>query len=76
MYNLPVLTGLDKGLSTLKYVYLPLFYHFKAIYQFPKHIIFLVKIVANASLRKSRNKIFCRLLTANLHGSLSVINVD
>ena len=27
--------------------YLP----FKAIYQFPKHIIFLVKIVANASLR-------------------------
>jgi hypothetical protein len=33
--------------------YLPLFHHFKAIYQFPKHIIviFLVKIVANASLR-------------------------
>jgi hypothetical protein len=30
--------------------YLPLFHHFKAIYQFPKHIIFLVKIVANASL--------------------------
>jgi hypothetical protein len=30
--------------------YLPLFYHFKAIYQFPKHVIFLVKIVANASL--------------------------
>ena len=29
--------------------YLPLFHHFKAIYQFPKHIIFLVKIVANAS---------------------------
>jgi hypothetical protein len=28
--------------------YLPLFHHFKAIYQFPKHIIFLVKIVANA----------------------------
>jgi hypothetical protein len=26
--------------------YLPLFHHFKAIYQFPKHIIFLVKIVA------------------------------
>jgi hypothetical protein len=24
--------------------YLPLFHHFKAIYQFPKHIIFLVKI--------------------------------
>jgi hypothetical protein len=30
--------------------YLPLFHHFKAIYQFPKHI-FLVKIVANATLR-------------------------
>jgi hypothetical protein len=30
--------------------YLLLFHHFKAIYQFPKHIIFLVKIVANASL--------------------------
>ena len=30
--------------------YLPLFLHFKAIYQFPKHILFLVKIVANASL--------------------------
>jgi hypothetical protein len=30
--------------------YLPLFHHLKAIYQFPKHIIFLVKIVANASL--------------------------
>jgi hypothetical protein len=32
--------------------YLPLFHHFKVIYQFPKHIIFLVKIVANASLRE------------------------
>ena len=31
--------------------YLPLFHHFKAIYQFPKHIIFLFKIVANAPLR-------------------------
>jgi hypothetical protein len=30
--------------------YLPLFHHFKAIYQLPKHIIFLIKIVANASL--------------------------
>jgi len=30
--------------------YLPLFHHFKAIYQFPKHIMFLVKIVANAPL--------------------------
>ena len=31
--------------------YLPLFHHFKAIYQFPKHLFFGVKIVANASLR-------------------------
>jgi hypothetical protein len=33
--------------------YLPLFHHFKAtcIYQFSEHIIFLVKIVANASLK-------------------------
>jgi hypothetical protein len=31
--------------------YLPLFHPFKAIYQFPKHNFFLVKIVANASLR-------------------------
>jgi hypothetical protein len=30
--------------------YLPLFHHFKAVYQFPKHIFILVKIVANASL--------------------------
>jgi hypothetical protein len=27
--------------------YLSLYHHFKAIYQFPKHIICLVKIVAN-----------------------------
>jgi hypothetical protein len=32
--------------------YLPLFHHITAIYQFPKHIIVLVKIVANASLKK------------------------
>ena len=32
--------------------YLPLFHHFKAIHQFPKHIIFLDNIVANASLNK------------------------
>jgi hypothetical protein len=31
--------------------YLPLFHHFKAIYQFPKYIILLVKIVANAALK-------------------------
>jgi hypothetical protein len=30
--------------------YLPLFHHFKGIYHFPKHINFLVKIVANAAL--------------------------
>ena len=40
--------------------YLPLFHHFKAIYQFPKHIIFLVKIVANAPLiQDSVMKIKC-----------------
>jgi hypothetical protein len=33
--------------------YLPLFHHFKAIYQFPKLIIVLVKIVANVSLSKN-----------------------
>jgi hypothetical protein len=33
--------------------YLPLFHHFKAIYQFPKHIVFFVKIVANASLNNT-----------------------
>ena len=31
--------------------YLPLFHHFIAIYQFPKHIIFFFKIVDNASLK-------------------------
>ena len=35
--------------------YLPLFHHFKAIYQFPKHIIGLVKIVANKN-----NNLFVR----------------
>ena len=30
--------------------YLRLFHHFKVIYQFPKHIIVLAKIVANAAL--------------------------
>jgi hypothetical protein len=30
--------------------YLPLFHHFKAICQLPKHTIFLIKMVANASL--------------------------
>jgi hypothetical protein len=34
--------------------YLPLFHHFKAIYQFPKHNIFLVKIVANAPLNNGQ----------------------
>ena len=32
--------------------YLPLFHNFKAIYRFPKHIIFWVKIVANAALKR------------------------
>jgi hypothetical protein len=36
--------------------YLPLFHHFKAIYQFPKHN-FLVKIIANASLKTTVYKL-------------------
>jgi hypothetical protein len=36
--------------------YLPLFHHFKAIYQFLKHIV-LVKIVANALLSNEIVKI-------------------
>jgi hypothetical protein len=36
--------------------YLPLFHHFKAIYQFPKHIIFWVIIVANAPLKKCKSQ--------------------
>jgi len=32
--------------------YLPLFHHFKAIYQFPKHIMSMVKFVPNAALNK------------------------
>jgi len=36
--------------------YVPLFHHFKAIYQFPKHIMFLVKIVANAASLTENNK--------------------
>jgi hypothetical protein len=38
--------------------YLPLFHHFKANYQFPKHIIVLVKIVANASLIKTKQSCY------------------
>jgi hypothetical protein len=34
--------------------HLPLFHHFKAIYQFPKYKLFLVKIVANAALIKQK----------------------
>ena len=37
--------------------YLPLFHHFKAIYQFPKHNV-LVKIVANAPLSLQTHTIF------------------
>ena len=55
--------------------YLPLFHHFKAIYQFPKHIIFLVKIVANASkflvpfniLLESKNESKVIRVTGNLY---------
>jgi hypothetical protein len=42
--------------------YLPLFHHFKAIYQFPKHVIFLVKIVANASLNRDKYLTFVSLI--------------
>ena len=38
---------------------LPLFHHFKAIYQFPKHIIFLVKIIANAPLSVNLDSLSC-----------------
>jgi hypothetical protein len=44
--------GIDKN----EVKYLPLFHHFTAIYQFPKHIMFLVKIVANASLIKKKRR--------------------
>ena len=50
--------------------YLPLFHHFKAIYQFPKHIIFLVKILANASL--SINKMLCG--TSNVKFMIPALN--
>ena len=38
-------------ISCFNVKYLPLFRHFKAIYQFPKRIICLVKIVTNAALK-------------------------
>ncbi len=59
--------------------YLPLFHHFKAIYQFPKHRICLVKIVANASLNikitryrfsgtsKHRSGLLSALMISNVH---------
>jgi hypothetical protein len=56
--------------------YLTLFQHFKAIYQFPKHIIFLVKIVANAPLIYSRftsiitNIQFYKTITKNRFGGI------
>ena len=48
--------------------YLPLFHHFKAIYQFPKHIIFLVKIVAKywPSQFKKHDKIVISLSKRHL----------
>jgi hypothetical protein len=42
--------------------YLPLFHHFKAIYQFPKHIICVVKIVANASLSNNKLQHYSQIL--------------
>ena len=51
--------------------YLPLFHHFKAIYQFLKHIIFLVKIVANAPLNiiKQNKKKSKAQICMNINGS-------
>ena len=49
--------------------YLPLFHHFKAIYQFPKHIICLVNIVANAGLKeKNQFHQFLVYIPLNFHG--------
>ena len=51
--------------------YLPLFHHFKAIYQFPKHIIFWVKIVASLKyilLLLKHVKILSRLTQDNQVG--------
>jgi hypothetical protein len=52
--------------------YLPLFHHFKAIYQFPKHIIFLVKIVANTSLNTITNNTTPHCL-CNLHYAIYLL---
>jgi hypothetical protein len=53
--------------------YLPLFHHFKAIYQFPKHIIFWVKIVANASL--TEHNVTKSLQTYN-HDNLQIETIN
>ena len=45
--------------------YLPLFHNFKAIYLFPKHMIFLIKIVANAPLRISSES--TKMIEPKLH---------
>jgi hypothetical protein len=42
--------------------YLPLFHHFKVIYQFSKHIILFVKIVANAPLIQKNSTLPLTLL--------------
>ena len=48
--------------------YLPLFHHFKAIYQFQKNIIFLVKIEAKASLSNvviDHKKLFKKIINSD-----------
>ena len=55
--------------------YLPLFHHFKAIYQFPKHIIFLVKIVANAPLNRRHMALQILVLALDRHKNVVVLNL-
>jgi hypothetical protein len=55
--------------------YLPLFHHFKAIDQFPKHIIFFVKIVANATLRDDSQQCGIHILTIYKHTELSIFGM-
>ena len=57
-YCIPKEEEEEDKLFTGNVKYLLLFHHFKAIYQFPKPIIFWVKIVANASLRLLLERLF------------------
>ena len=60
--------------------YLPLFHHFKVIYQFPKLVIFLVKIVASASLNDIEECYNCNmtfvLINLNTGNSVSSFCMD